>query len=167
MDVSWSIKTAEPWGIHAFEVKCWSWLLRAPWTAKRWNQSILKEISPEYSLEGCESWNSSILATWCKELTHWKRPWCCEKWKAGEGDKRGSDGWMTSSIHLTWVWASFWSWWWTGKPGILQSVGSQRVRHDWVTELNWLNIFSLIFLCHWLSIYLLEDCQDFIFQAFH
>ena len=69
--------------------------------------------------------------------THWKRPWCWERLKAGEGDDRGWDGWMASPILWTWVWASFGSWWWTGKPGVLQFTGSQTVRHDWATELKW------------------------------
>ena len=78
------------------------------------------------------------MATWCEELTHWKRPWCWKRLKAGgEGDDRGWDGWMASSTWWTWVWASFGSLWWTGKPDVLQSTGSQRVRHDWTTELNW------------------------------
>ena len=66
------------------------------------------------------------------------RPWCWEILKAGgEGDNRGWDGWMASLTWWTWVWVSFGSWWWTGKPSVLQSMGSQRVGHDWVTELNW------------------------------
>ena len=74
------------------------------------------------------------LATWCEELSHWKRPWCWERLKArGEGDNRGWDGWMASPSRWTWVWTSSGSWWWTGKPGVLQSMGSQRVRHDWAT----------------------------------
>ena len=86
----------------------------------------------------CCSWNSNTLATWCKELTHWKRPWCWERLKAGgEGDNKGWDGWMASATQWTWIWVSSGSWWWTGKPGVLQSMGSQRVRHDWATELNW------------------------------
>ena len=85
------------------------------------------------------SWNSNTLATWCKEWTHWERPWCWERWEAGGGgDDRGWDGWMASPIQWTWVWASSGNWWWTGKPGMLQSMGSQRVRHNWGTELNWL-----------------------------
>ena len=81
------------------------------------------------------SWNSNTLATWCEELTHWKRPWCWGRLKAwGEGANRGWDGWMASPTRWTWVWASSGSWWWTGKPGMLQSMGSQRVRHDWATE---------------------------------
>ena len=81
-----------------------------------------------------ESWNSNTLATWCEELTHWKRSWCWEMKAGGEGDKRGQDGWMASPTRQTWVWTSFGSWWWTGKPGLPQSMGSQRVRHDWLTD---------------------------------
>ena len=87
----------------------------------------------------CWSWSSNTLATWWEELTHWKRPWCWERLKeGGEGDDRGWDGWMASLTQRTWVWVSSSSWWWTGRPCVLQSMGSQRVRHDWVTELNWL-----------------------------
>ena len=69
---------------------------------------------------------------------HWKRPWCWERLKTGgEGDNRGWDGWRASPTGWTWVWASSRSWWWTGRPGVLQSVGSQSVGHDWATELNW------------------------------
>ena len=125
--------------IDAFELWCWRRLLRVPWTTGRSNQSILKEISPEYSLEGwCWSRNSSILATWCEELTHLKSPWSWERLKmGGDGDDRGWDGWMASSTQWAWVWVNSGSWWWTGRPGVLQSKGSQRVGHDWVTELNW------------------------------
>ena len=130
---------AERWKIDAFELWCWRWLLSVPWTARRSSQSILKEISPEYLLEGlCWSWNSSTLGTWCEELTHLKRPWCWERLKAGgEGDDRGWDGWMASPTQWTWVWVSFGNWWCTGKPSVLQFMGSQRVVHDWATELNW------------------------------
>ena len=133
------IKKAECWRIDAFQLRCWRRLLRVPWTARESNQSILKEMSPEYSLEErCWSWNSNILATWCEELTPWKRPWCWERLKmGGEGDNRGWDGWMASPTQWTWVWVSSGSCWWTGKPGVLQSMGSQRVRHNWATELNW------------------------------
>ena len=83
-------------------------------------------------------WNSNTVATWCEELTHLKRPWCWERLKVGgEGDNRGWDGWMASPTQWTWVWVNSGSWWWTGKPGMLQSMGSQRVGHNWVTELNW------------------------------
>ena len=136
MDVSWTIKKAEHEKIDAFELWCWRSLLRVPWTARS-NQSILKEISPEYSLEGLMlSWSSNILTIWWEETILWKTPWCWERLKAGEEDDRGWDGWMTSLTRWTWVWTSSWSWWWTGKPGVLQSMGSQRVGHDWVTELR-------------------------------
>jgi len=119
------------------ELWCWRRPLRVPWTARRSNQSILKEISPEYSLEGVMlKLKLQYLATWCKELTPWRRPWCWEILKAGEGDYREWDGWMASLTQQTWVWESSRSWWWTGKPGMLQSMGLQRVRHNWVTELN-------------------------------
>ena len=88
---NWTIKKAECRRTDAFELWCWRRLLRVPWIARRSNQSILKEISPEYSLEGlCWSWNSNPLASWCEELTHWKRPWCWERLKVGgEGGNRG------------------------------------------------------------------------------
>ena len=116
-------------------------LLRVPWTAKRSNWSILKEISPGCSLEGlCWSWNSNPLATWCEGLTHLKRPWCWEGLGAGgEGDDRGWAAWLASLTRCTWVLVNSESWWWTGRPGVLRFMGSQRVRQDWATELNWLN----------------------------
>ena len=84
------------------------------------------------------SWSTNTLTTWCEDLTLWKRPWCWERLKAGgEGDDRGWDDWMASPTWWTWVWASSRSWWWTEKPGMLQSMGSQRVGHDQVAELNW------------------------------
>ena len=136
---NWTIKKAECWRIDVFELWCWRRLLRVPWTARRFNQFILKEISPEYSLEGLMlKLKSDTLATWCEKLTHLKRPWWWERLKAGgKGDDRGWDGWMASPTRWTWVWVNSGSWWWTGRPGVLQSMGSQRVRHDWATELNW------------------------------
>ena len=98
-----------------------------------------KEEKPKYHWKDwCWSWSFNTLATWCEELTHWKRPWCWERLKAeGEGDNRGWDDWMASPTQWTWVWASSGSWWRTGKAGRLQSMELQRVRHNWVTELNW------------------------------
>ena len=84
----------------------------------------------------CWSWISNTLATQCKELTHWNRPWCWARLKVQEGDDRGWDGSMASLTWWMWVWASFRSLWWTGKPS-MQSMGSQRVRHNWVTELKY------------------------------
>ena len=91
----------------------------------------------------CWSWNSSTLATSWEELTHWKKPWCWEGLGAGgEGDDRGWDGWMASPTQWTWVWVNSRSWWWTGRPGMLRFMGSQRVGHDWATELNWDSILK-------------------------
>ena len=136
---SWTIKKAEHRRTDAFELWCWRRLLRVPWTARRSNQSILKGVSPGvHWRDWCWSWNSNTLATWCGELTYWKRPWCWERLRAGgEGDDRGWDGWMASLTQWTWVWVDSGSWWWTGKTGVLRFMGSQRVGHNRVTELNW------------------------------
>ena len=138
---SWSVKKAEWCKIDAFKLWYWRRLLRVPWTARRSNQSILQELSPEYSLEGLVlKLKSDTLATWWEELTHWKRPWCWVRLKAREGVDRGWDGWMASATLWTWVWASSRSWWRTKKSGMLQSMGSQRVGHDWATELTWADL---------------------------
>jgi len=109
-------------------------------------------------------------------LTHWKRLWCWEGLGAGgEGDDRGWGGWMASPTRWTWVWVNFGSWWWTGRPGVLQFTGSRRVRPDWVTELNWtdgcicihvysVTLFSVINLCLYDG--LLQFCGDFLFYFF-
>ena len=97
-----------------------------------WRRSALGFLWKEW----CESWNSSTLATSCEELTHWKRCW--EGLGArGEGDDRGWDGWMASLTQWTWVWMNSRSWWWTWRPGVLRFMGSQRVGHDWATDLIW------------------------------
>jgi len=110
---SWTIKKDECWRTDAFELWCWRRLLRVPWTARRSNQSILKEISPGvHWRDWFWSWNSNTLATWCEELTHWERPWCWERLKAGgQWDDRGSDGWMALLTQWTWVWVDSGSWW--------------------------------------------------------
>ena len=83
--------------IDAFKLWCWRWLWRVPWTVGRSNQSILKEINPEHSLEDwCWSWSSNTLVTWCEEPTHWKRPWCWERLRAGREGGNRWDGWMVS-----------------------------------------------------------------------
>ena len=103
-------------------------------TSPFWRRSALGFLWREW----CWSWNSNTLVTSCKELTHWKRPWCWERLGAGgEGDDRGWDGWMASLTRWTWVWVDSGSWWWTGRPGVLWFMVSQRVGHNWVTELNW------------------------------
>ena len=136
---SWAIKK----GIDAFEL----WLektLESPLDGKeiqpvhsKGDQSwvFIIGLQPAY----LHSWNSNTLATWCKELTHLKRPWCWERLRAGgEGDNRGWDGWMASPTQWTWIWVDSGSWWWTGRPGMLWFMGWQRVGHYWVTELNWM-----------------------------
>ena len=135
---SWTVKKAEH-RIDVFELWCWRRLLRVPWTARRYNPSILKETSPGCSLEGLMlKLKLNTLATSCEELTLWKRPWCWEGLGAGsEGDDRGWDGWMASLTRWTWVWVNSGSWWWTGRPGVLWFMGLQRVRHNWETELTW------------------------------
>ena len=128
---SWNIKKAEHQIIGAFKLRCWRRLLRVPWTVGRSNQSILKEVNPEYSLEGLKLQNFDH---WNEELIHWKRPWCWEgSWAGGEGGNRGWDGWMASPTQQTWVWANSGRQWRTRKPGVLQSMGLQRVGHNWVT----------------------------------
>ena len=135
---SWTVKKAKCRSIDAFEVWCWRRLLRVPWTARRSNQSILK-ISHGCSLEGM------MLKLKLQYFGHlmWRvdslrRLWCWEGLGAGgEGDGRGWDGWTASPTQWTWVCVNSGSWWWTGRPGMLWFMGSQRIRHDWATELNW------------------------------
>ena len=133
---SWIIKKAEHWRIDAFKMWCWRRLLRIPWTARS-NQSILKEISPEYSLEGMMLMlKLQYFGHLMRRVDSWERPWCWEGLGAGgEGDNRGWDGWMPSLTRWTWIWVKYSSWWWTGRPSVLQFTGSQRVGYDWVTEL--------------------------------
>ena len=107
------------------------------------SQSQRKSALNIHWKDWCWSWNSNALVTWCKKLTHLKRPWWCERLKVGgEGDDRGGDGWKASSTQYTWVWVNSESWWWTGRPGVLQSMGLQRVGHNWVTELYCTSEFS-------------------------
>ena len=129
---SWAVKKTKHQRIDAFELWCWRRLLRVPWTAKRSNQSIPKEIHPEYSLEGLML-TLQYFGYLKEELTHWKRSWCWERLKAGgEGDDRGWDGWMASPTQWMWIWARSGSWWRTGKPGMLQSMGSQS--QTWLSD---------------------------------
>ena len=107
----WAIRKAECWRNDAFELWCWRRLLRVLWRARRSNQCILKEVSPEYSLKDWSSSSSNTLTTWWNELTHWKRPWCWQRLKAGEeGDDRGWDGWMASPTQWMWVCVNSGSW---------------------------------------------------------
>ena len=135
---SWTIKKTERGRIDAFELCYWRRLLRVPWTARRSNQSILKEISPEYSMEGLMlklKLQYLDLLMWRADSLEKTLSW--ERLKAGEGDDRGWDGWMAPPTRWTWVWRGSRSWWWTKKPGVLWSMGPQRAGHNWVTELSW------------------------------
>ena len=131
--------TINNWRIDAFELWCWRILLRVPWTAGRSNQSILKEIIPEYSLEGLRlKLKLQYFGHLMWRTDYWKRLCCWERLKVGgKGNNRGWGAWMASPTQWAWVWVSSGSWWQTGKPGVLHSMVSQIVRHDWVTELNW------------------------------
>ena len=111
-------------------------------TSKSYRKSILNVHWRDW----CWSWKLQYFGHLMEKLTHLKRPWCWERLGAGgERDDRGWDGWMASPTQWTWVWMNSGSWRWTGRPGVLQFMGSQRVGHDWATELNWLKtaLFSI------------------------
>ena len=168
--------SSQGYGFSSSHVWMWELNYKESWTPKNW---CFWRVVLEKTLEGplyckeiqavhpkgdqsqvliwkdwCWSWNSNTLATWCEDLTHLKHLWCWERLRAGEkGDNKGWDGWMASPTRWTWVWVNSRSWWWTGRPGMLWSMGSQRVGHDlsdW-TELNWMNSneqnFSYISTC--------------------
>ena len=144
---SWIIKKSECQIINAFKLWFWRRLLKVPWNARRSNQSILNEIN----LTSNDGWmvkenmiqEGLMLRLKLQHFGHlaWRADSFEKTLMLGkiEGRRRGGDGddWMASLTQWTWVWASSRSWWWTGKPGVLQPMGSQRVRHNWVTELNW------------------------------
>ena len=146
------------YGFSSGHVWIWELDYKESWVPKNWcfwtvmlertleSPLDCKEIQPVHPKrksvlsvhwkDWCWSWNSDTLAIWWEGLTHWKRPWFWERLRAGvEGDDRGWDGWMASLSQWTWVWVNSGSWWWTGRPVVLQFMGLQRVGHDWVTEL--------------------------------
>ena len=133
----WEVDYKESWALKnwCFWTVVVEKTLQSPLDSKEiQRKSVLNILWKDW----CWSWNSNTLANWCKEPTHWKRSLCWEGLKVGgEGDDREWDCWMASPIQWTWVWVNSGSWWWTKKPGVLQSMGLQRVRHNWVTELNW------------------------------
>ena len=167
LTLSTKVCLVKAYGFSSGHVWMWELDYKESWAPKNWcfRTVVLKKTleSPldckeiqSVHLKGNQSWifigrtdaeaeTPILLASWYEELTHWKRPWCWERLKAGgKGDDRGWDGWLASLTWWTWVWVNSGSWWWTGKPGVLQSTGSQRVRHNWVTELNWTDSY---FIC--------------------
>ena len=141
---SWTVKKAERWRFDAFELWCWIRLLRVPWTARRSNQSILK---------GDQFWvffgridakaETPVLQPRMRRVDSLEKTLMLAGIGAGEGDDRRWDGWMASLTQWTWVWVNSGRWWWTGRPAVLRFMGSQRVGHDWVTELNWIELGHL------------------------
>ena len=121
---------------NSLELLCWRRVLRVPWTARRSNQFILKEISPEYLLEGLMlKLKLQYFGYLMQRVNSLEKTWCWERLKAGrEGDNRRRGGWLASLTQWTWVWVSSRSWWWTGRPGVLRSMEWQRVGYDWATE---------------------------------
>ena len=143
---SWTVKKAERWRIDAFELWCWRRLFSVPCTARSSNLFILKGINPGCSLEGMMP---KLKLQYFGHLM--RRVDSLEKtlMLGGIGgrrrrDDRGWDGWMASLTQWMWVWVNSGSWWWTGRPGVLQFMGSQRVGHDWTTELNWTHLYSCL-----------------------
>ena len=139
---SWNIKNAECQRIDAFEPWCWRRLLRVPWTARRSNQSFLKEISPGCSLKGL------MLKLQLQYFGHLM--WRTDSFKTlmlGKIEGRRRRGWQSMrwldgiTDSMIWVWMSSGSWWWTGEHSVLQSMGLQSAGHDWTTELNWTDIY--------------------------
>ena len=153
---SWTVKKVERRRIDAFELWCWRRLLRVPWTAKRSSQSILKEISPRCSLEGLMlKLKLQYFGHLMRRADSFERLWCWERLRAwGEGDNRGWDGWMASLTQCRWVWVDSRSWWWAGRPGMLWSIGSPRIGHDWMTKLDWTDSNRIC----WLAIFFCCCC---------
>ena len=143
--------SSQSYGFSSSHVRMWELDHKESWEPKNWcfwtvalektlespldwlqedptSQPKRKSVLNIHWKDWCWNWSCNTLATWCEELTHWKRPWCWERLKAGEGDDRGWDGWMASLIQCTWVWVNSGNWWWTGSPGALQSMGVAKNR---------------------------------------
>ena len=149
-------------------------------TSPSWRRSVLGVHWKNW----CWSWNSNPLATSCEELTHWKRPWCWGRLRAGgEGDDRGWDGWIASPTQWRWVWVNSGNWWWTGRPGVLRFMGSLRVRHAWSnlgqtdrfshpTDQNFLRLTHLGAICmagkcklfFWVAVFLVKTWSYYSYE---
>ena len=164
----WELDYKESW---APKNRCFSTVVLEK-TLRRSNQSILRRsVLNIHWKDWCWGWSSNTLATWCKELTHWERPWCWERLKVGgEGDNRGWDGWMASPTQWTWVRVSSRSWWWTGKPGVLQSVGVTRSDMtewlNWTEEFPWAQSNSLVKFQVYIHLWGVEDLGSFLVSYF-
>ena len=134
---SWTIKKAEGQRTDAFELWCWRRLLRVPWTARRSNQFILKEISPDYSLKGLMLKLKLQYFGHLMWRTDWEKTLMLGKIESRRRRGRQRMRWLDGITDSTWVWVNPESWRWTGRPGVLQSIGLQKVEHDWATELYW------------------------------
>ena len=140
---SWSIRKLSTEELNVLNcgvgADSWQSLALQDQTHQSSRKSVLNIIWKDW----CWSWSSNTLATWYEELSYLKRSWWLERLKAGgEGDDRGWDSWMASLTQWTWVWENSGSWCCTGRPGVLQSMGSQTVWHIWSTELNWALLFN-------------------------
>ena len=141
---SWTIKKAEHRRIDDFELWCWRRLLRVPWTARRSKQSILKEISPEYSLEGLMlKLKLQYFGHLMRRTDSFEKTLMLGKIEGGRRRGRQRMRWLDGIIDsMDMGLSKLGSWWWTGKPGVLWFMGSQRVQHDWATELNWTGLWT-------------------------
>ena len=158
---SWSIKKTEHRRTDAFELWCWRRLLRVPWTARRSNQSIQKEISLEYSLEGLMlKLKLQYFGHLMKRTDSSERLWCWERLKVGEGDNRGWDGWMASLTQWAWVWVNSGSWWWTGRPRVCSPWGCKEL--DTTEWLNWTELRACVPL---ISDGLYPDLDEFLWSV--
>ena len=171
---SWTIKKAEHWRIDAFELWCWRGLLRVTWTAGRSNQSILKEISLRCSLEGLMlKLKLHYFDHLMRKADSFEKALMLGKIEGrrrrGRQRMRSLDG-ITDSMDMVWVDSG--SWWWTGRPGVLWFMGSQRVGHDWVTGLNWTDSHCAMRCILWIiyftteSLYLLTTFTHFAYSLY-
>ena len=165
---SWTVKKAECWRIDAFELWCWRSLLRVPWTARRSNQPILKEISSECSFRGLTlKLKLPYFGHLVRRVDSLKNPWCSERLRAGgEEADREWDGCIASLTQWTWVCVDSGSWWWTGRPGVLQSLGSQSWTRLSLTKLNWTENFYKSKVMRPITHYFLVPFESFFSKSF-